>query len=132
LIAPYTSARIGPSVGGWLRWDPATEEGAIAYTFIPDVCTELEIPEQGTLSRVLYRDEHLRVVGFAFDEGQELTEHTAAVPAVLQVLRGHLRVTTGAEEHELHPSGWLHMAARLPHSLTALEPSVALLTMVAS
>jgi quercetin dioxygenase-like cupin family protein len=104
----------------------------VGYTFIPDVSSEMEIPEQGTLSRVLYRDDRLRVVGFAFDVGQELTEHTASVPAVLQVVQGRLHVVTGGDEHDLGPGGWLRMDARLPHSLTAVERSIVLLTMLSN
>ena len=44
----------------------------MTYTFIPAVGDQLEIPDDGTLRRTLYGDNHLRVVGFAFDKGQEL------------------------------------------------------------
>lgn len=50
------------------------------YTFVADVAAQTEIPADGTLSRTLYRDEHVKVVLFAFDAGQELSEHTAARP----------------------------------------------------
>ena len=102
----------------------------MTYTFIPDLAEQLEIPDAGTLSRVLYRDDRLRVVGFAFDEGQELTEHTAAVPALIQVLSGRLSVSLGAETLEMGPGAWLHMDAHLAHSLRAVEASVVLLTMM--
>jgi quercetin dioxygenase-like cupin family protein len=57
---------------------------------ISDLAAELPPAEDGTLSRVLYRDDRMRVVGFAFAAGQELTEHTSAVPVVLQVVKGRL------------------------------------------
>lgn len=102
----------------------------MSYTHISDIADQLEIPDDGTLSRSLYRDDRLRVIGFAFDQDQELTEHTAAVPALIQVLTGRLSVSLGSETIEMTPGGWLHMEAHLPHSLTALEPSVVLLTML--
>ncbi|MEA1902922.1 MAG: cupin domain-containing protein [Actinomycetota bacterium] len=102
----------------------------MTYTFIPAVPDQLEIPDDGTLSRILYRDERLRVVGFAFDEGQELTEHTAAVPALIQVLTGKLSVGLGDDTIEMGPGDWLRMDAHLAHSLRALEPSIVLLTML--
>jgi len=102
-------------------------DGATVFT---DIATEVEIPQDGTLSRVLYQDERLRLVAFAFDAGQELTEHTAAVPAVVQVLRGRLHLTLGAEEVTAEPGAWIRMPAKLPHSVRALEPSVMLLTML--
>ena len=102
-------------------------DGATIFT---DIATEVEIPKDGTLSRVLYKDDRIRLVVFAFDAGQELTEHTAAVPAVVQVLQGQLQLTLGAEEVTADPGTWIQMPAKLPHSVRALEPSVMLLTML--
>lgn len=100
------------------------------HTVLHDVEAELEIPEDGVLSRVLYRDDRIRVVGFAFDVDQELTEHTAAVPAILQVVSGSFRVSLGDTIEDLGPGSWVHMAANLPHSVLALEPGTLLLTLL--
>ncbi len=99
-------------------------------TVFTDLAGEVEIPEDGTLSRVLYKDPGLRIVLFAFDAGQELTEHTAAVPAVIQVVRGRLDLTLGSDEVAAVPGTWIRMPANLPHSVRASEPSVMLLTML--
>lgn len=102
----------------------------MSYDFFADISDALEMPVEGTLSRVLYRDERLRVVGFAFDEDQELTEHTASVPALVQVRSGRLSVTVADDTIEMGAGSWLRMDAHLPHSLRALEPSVVLLTLL--
>jgi quercetin dioxygenase-like cupin family protein len=99
-------------------------------TVFTDLAVEVEIPPEGTLSRVLYRDGLVRVVIFAFDTGQELTEHTAAVDAIVQVVAGRLQLTLGEERVEAVPGSWVRMPAHLPHSVRALEPSVMLLTML--
>ena len=67
---------------------------------------------------------------FAFDAGQELSEHTAAIPILLQVLDGRLRVGAGGEQVELAPGGLVHIGARVPHDVLALEPSRMVLTML--
>ncbi len=95
-----------------------------------DIATALEIPEEGTLSKVLYTDDQIRVVGFAFDAGQELTEHTATVPAVIQVVSGRFRFTAGDDRYDIGPSSWVHLAASVPHSVYAVEPSRLLLTLI--
>jgi quercetin dioxygenase-like cupin family protein len=100
------------------------------HTVLHDVEAELEIPEDGVLSRVLYRDDRIRVVGFAFDVDQELTEHTAAVPAILQVVSGSFRVSLGDTVEDLAPGSWVHMEANLPHSVLALERGTLLLTLM--
>ncbi|MFE8011698.1 cupin domain-containing protein [Streptomyces antibioticus] len=102
----------------------------MTVTVINDLAAELTVPEDGTLSRVLYRDDRLRVVGFAFATGQELTEHTSALPVVVQVVRGRLDLVLGEEKTEAVPGSWIHLPARLPHSVRAVEPSVMLLTML--
>jgi quercetin dioxygenase-like cupin family protein len=100
-----------------------------APAVLADVLAELPVPEDGTLSRTLYRDDDLRLVGFAFAAGQELTDHASALSVVLQVLRGRLDLQVGDRRLELTPAGWVWIPPRVTHSLTALEPTVMLLTM---
>ncbi|WAZ26391.1 cupin domain-containing protein [Streptomyces cinnabarinus] len=102
----------------------------MSATVLTDLVAELTVPEDGTLSRVLYRDDRLRVIGFAFAAGQELTEHTSALPVVIQVVQGHLDLVLGDVKTEATPGTWIHLPARLPHSVHASEPSVMLLTML--
>ena len=101
-------------------------------TVFLDLAREVEIPEEGTLTRVLYRDDQIRVVVFAFDEGQELTDHTAAVPALVQVVSGRIRLDLDGDPVELEPGSWVRMEANLIHAVLALEPSVMLLTLLRS
>lgn len=99
------------------------------YTLFRHLLDEVEIPENGTLSRVLYSGGGIRVVLFAFDEGQELTDHTASVPAVVQVVKGRLGLTLDDVTVEIGPDSWVHMDAHLNHAVVALEPSVMVLTL---
>jgi quercetin dioxygenase-like cupin family protein len=100
-----------------------------AYTVLDNLLDEVEIPENGTLSRVVFNAERLRVVLFAFDAGEELTDHAATVPAVVQVIRGRIEITLGDETREITPGSWVHMEPHLIHGLVALEPSVVILTL---
>jgi quercetin dioxygenase-like cupin family protein len=99
-------------------------------TVFADIAAEVEIPKDGTLSRVLYKDGRLRVVVFAFDADQELTEHSTPLAAIVQVVSGRLRLALGEEAVEIGPGSWVHMPPGLPHTVRALEPSVMLLSMV--
>lgn len=99
-------------------------------TVISGLAAELPPAEDGTLSRVLYRDDRMRVAGFAFAAGQELTEHTSAIPVVLQVVTGRLDLVLGGEKAEATPGSWIHLPARLPHTVRAMEPTIMLLTML--
>jgi quercetin dioxygenase-like cupin family protein len=97
---------------------------------LSDVASLVEIQPDATVSRTVLQAEGARVVLFSFDAGQVLTEHTAAVPALLQVLDGHLRITADGRTVDLHPGGLIHFAARLPHAVEAVEPSRLQLTML--
>ncbi len=90
----------------------------------------VEVASGSTVSRTVLKAEGARVVLFSFDEGQELTEHTAAVPILLQVLDGRLRVGADGEHVELSPGGLVHIGSRVPHEILALEPSRMALTML--
>lgn len=100
------------------------------YTFLPGLADAIEVPPDGTLSRTVYADASVKVVLFAFDAGQELSEHTAARPALLQMIRGEGRLTLGSDTRDVHPGCWVHMPAGLPHSVRALTPLVMLLTLL--
>ena len=101
-----------------------------AATVFTDLAAEVEIPVEGTLSRVLYKDDAVRVVVFAFDAGQELTEHATPLPAIIQVVSGRLALDLGGQHVDAAPGVWVHMPPSLPHGVRALEPSVMLLTML--
>jgi len=97
--------------------------------FIADVAEGVEIPGDGTLSKKLV-EAPVRVVLFAFDEGQELTEHSTPRRVIIQVERGYLRIDVDGSTHEARPGSWLYMEPNEPHSVLAVEPSIMLLTML--
>jgi quercetin dioxygenase-like cupin family protein len=97
---------------------------------IDDVAAAVTIQAGAVVSKVVYRDEIVKVTVFGLDAGEELTEHRAARPAVVQVLAGRLRFTVNGEELDAEPGFWLHMSPGTPHSLVAVEPTVMLLTML--
>ncbi len=101
-----------------------------SMTVVADAAALVAVQPQSTVSRTVLRAEGVRVVLFSFDAGQELTEHTAAIPVLLQVLDGHLRVTADGRTVDLHPGGLVHLTTRLPHAVLAVEPSRLLLTML--
>jgi len=101
----------------------------MAHTLISDPASEVTIQGGAVVSKVIHRGGGLNVTVFAFDAGEQLTEHQAARTALVQVLSGRLRFTVDAEQLDLGPGSWLYMASGAPHSLTATEPTVMLLTL---
>jgi quercetin dioxygenase-like cupin family protein len=102
---------------------------ATTYTHAPDLAAQ-EIPPNGILSRTLHQDAHVKVVLFGFDAGQELSEHTASMPAILQIVKGEASVQLGDDRLDAGAGFWVHMPAQLRHAVRAKTPVVMLLVLV--
>jgi quercetin dioxygenase-like cupin family protein len=104
---------------------------ATEYTLIPDLIDLVEgIKPDSIISRTFLRADNLKAIAFGFDAGQELSEHTSAHPAVVQIIQGEATVTLGNDRHELGPGSWLYMPAKYRHSVFAKTQLVLLLLMV--
>ena len=103
---------------------------AETYTHLADLGRELVPPADGILSRTLYAGDRLKVVGFGFAAGEELSEHTAAVPAVMHFLTGEADITLGGDRLAAAAGTWVHMPAGLTHSVRAKTPVVMLLSLL--
>jgi quercetin dioxygenase-like cupin family protein len=100
------------------------------FTHIIDLAKEVEPPEDGILTRTLFNDDHVKVVIFGFGSGQELSEHTASMPAILHFIQGEATLTLGDETVEALPGTWIHLPANLQHSIQAKTPVVMLLLLL--
>jgi quercetin dioxygenase-like cupin family protein len=85
---------------------------------------------QGIASRVLARTAAGNITLFAFDAGEELSEHTAPFDALALTLSGGLAVTIGGVEVDTAPQTIVLMPANVPHAVRATEPSRMLLIML--
>jgi quercetin dioxygenase-like cupin family protein len=100
------------------------------YSLFLDLAKEVEPPTKGILSRTLYNDEGVKAVIFGFAQGEELSEHTASMPAILHFLSGELKLTLGDDAVDASPGTWVHMPAGLRHSIQAKTPVVMLLLLL--
>ena len=76
-------------------------------------------PAESIVSRTFYGDAQVKAVLFKFAPGQELSEHTAATPAILHILQGEAELTLGGQRRSAGPGTWVHLPAQLPHALAA-------------
>ena len=100
------------------------------YKFIAELGREFTPPAEGILSRTLYADDRLKVVGFGFAAGEELSEHTAQTPAVMHFVSGEASLTLGDDPQEAVAGTWVHMPANLRHSVRAKTPVAMLLLLL--
>jgi quercetin dioxygenase-like cupin family protein len=85
---------------------------------------------QGIASRVLARSAAGNITLFAFDAGEELSEHTAPFDALALTLSGALALTIGSDQVETVPQTVVLMPANVPHAVHAVEASRMLLIML--
>ena len=99
-------------------------------THIVDLAKEVEPPEDGILTRTLFNDDDLKAVIFGFGQAEELSEHTASMPAILHFISGEATLTLGDETVEAQAGTWIHMTPELKHSVKAKTPVVMLLLLL--
>lgn len=101
------------------------------YKLIADLAELLPgIAEDTIISRSVYQDDQVKAILFGFAPGQELSEHTAARPAILHFLKGEAELTLGKDISVARQGTWAYMEAHLPHSILARTEVVLLLMML--
>jgi quercetin dioxygenase-like cupin family protein len=86
--------------------------------------------EGAVVSRQIVKAEAGNVTLFAFDKGQELSEHTAPFDALVHVLDGEAEIRISGKPFTLKAGEAIVMPANEPHALKALTRFKMLLTMI--
>jgi quercetin dioxygenase-like cupin family protein len=84
------------------------------------------------VSRTIIKQPTGTLTLFAFDKGQELSEHTAPFAATVQVLEGSVLLIIGGKEITAKSGETVIMPANIPHAVKAVEKFKMLLTMIRS
>lgn len=93
--------------------------------------TELvEYAEGSVVSRVLLKSESGSITLFAFDAGQELSEHSAPYDALAQVVDGSGEFSVGGQTHNVSCGQTILLPANIPHAVRAPAKFKMLLTML--
>lgn len=86
--------------------------------------------DDSIVSKVLMKSSGGNVTLFAFDKGQQLSEHTAPFDALVVVLDGEGTVTIGGVSHVLKDGDSIVMPANVPHAVNAHERFKMMLVMI--
>jgi quercetin dioxygenase-like cupin family protein len=93
--------------------------------------TEMAAYQDGSIvSRQITKAEAGNVTLFAFDQGQELSEHTAPFDALVQILDGEADVLIAGKLFQLGEGQSIILPANQPHALKAQRKFKMLLTMI--
>ncbi|MDD4921223.1 MAG: cupin domain-containing protein [Bacteroidales bacterium] len=90
----------------------------------------VEYSSGGVISKQILKNQAGNLTLFSFDQGQGLTEHTAAFDAVVQVLDGEAQIIVGGNSNLVKKGETIIMPANVPHALQAVERFKMLLTMI--
>ena len=82
------------------------------------------------VSRQITKADGGNITLFAFDEGQELSEHTAPYDALVHVLDGEAEIKISGKPFLLVSGEAIIMPANEPHALMAVKRFKMLLTMI--
>lgn len=82
------------------------------------------------VSRQITKAETGNVTLFAFDAGQELSEHTAPFDALVHVLEGQAEITIAGQSFRVDAGEAILLPAGQPHAVKAPQPFKMLLTMI--
>lgn len=93
--------------------------------------TEMVSYQPGSVvSRQITKAEAGNVTLFAFDEGQELSEHTAPFDALVHVVEGEAEILISGKSFRLKRGDVIIMPANEPHAVKAIGQFKMLLTMI--
>ena len=100
------------------------------YTIIPNLGNLVEdIQTDSITSRTFYKGKDFNAILFAFDAGQELSEHTSSKVTIVQIIEGDATITFGEDVHKVSAGAWIQMPPHLKHSVYAETPLKMLLVM---
>jgi quercetin dioxygenase-like cupin family protein len=97
---------------------------------ILDLSSLVDYQAGAVVSHQITKTEAGNVTLFAFDEGQELSEHTAPFDALVHVLDGEAEIKISGKPFLLKAGEAIIMPADEPHAVRAVKKFKMLLTMI--
>ncbi len=84
------------------------------------------------VSREILKGATGKVMVFAFDQGEGLSEHTSPFNALVQMIEGEAEITISGQPHRVKEGELILMPAQQPHALKAVQRFKMILTMIRS
>ena len=90
----------------------------------------VEYADGSVVSKIIARNEAGNVTLFAFDKGQNLSEHKASFDALVQIVEGEAVIRINRVDHTVSAGEFIIMPAEIPHAVEATTRFKLLLTML--
>ena len=111
---------------------PGSNKGEMPSAEVVRLSDLVNYQDGSVVSRTIVKRGTGTVTLFAFDEGQGLSEHTAAFDAVAQVLEGDVEIIVCGNSLRATAGEAVLLPANQPHALRAVGRFKLLLTMIRS
>ncbi len=111
---------------------PGLNKGEMPIAEVVRLSDLVNYQDGSIVSRTIVKRGTGTVTLFAFDEGQGLSEHTAAFDAVTHVLEGDVEITVAGKPLRATAGEAVFLPANQPHALKAVGRCKMLLTMIRS
>jgi quercetin dioxygenase-like cupin family protein len=108
------------------------ENNLFGHSKIMNFKNLVEYSKEGITSKRVMQKETGNISLFAFDRGQQLSEHTAPFDAMVQAIEGKAEISIASNKHLLEEGDSIIMPANIPHAVFAAERFKMLLTMIKS
>lgn len=90
----------------------------------------IEYSDASIVSKTIIKKSGGNVTLFAFDKGQELSEHTAPFEAMIQVVDGQAEISVNRVASLVVAGEIIMLPANIPHAVKAIERFKMMLVMV--
>jgi quercetin dioxygenase-like cupin family protein len=105
-------------------------EDKITHSDVFGFAKKVDYSSDGIVSKRIIQKSVGNITLFAFDEGQELSEHSAPFDALIQVLEGSAQIIIDRKPYEVPAGHSIIMPANFPHAVKATSKFKMLLTMI--
>ena len=95
-----------------------------------ELAGQIDYQRGSIVSRVILKKKSGSITLFAFDEGEELSEHTTPHDAFVSIVEGAARISISGKNHNLVAGDALVLPANEPHAVAAIEPFKMVLVML--
>ena len=106
----------------------SADEGLLARPF--SYAQLVDYQEGSIVSRTIMDKPAGTITLFAFDKGQNLSEHTAPYDALVEVIEGTGTIAIEGKDHEVRTGQQIIMPADKPHAVEARERFKMVLVMI--
>lgn len=92
----------------------------------------IDFADHSVVSKTIIKKPNGTVTLFAFDKGEELSEHTAPFEALVQILEGDAEILIGGKPETVTAGRFIMLPANVPHAVKATQRFKMMLTMIKS